>query len=58
MELKRTVGLPRGWKKSDDERLVELVKRKGVSNCANELGLDDEIVLRRLEALVNVFNEE
>ncbi|ELQ75812.1 Chromodomain-helicase DNA-binding protein [Trachipleistophora hominis] len=57
-EIKRTVGLPRGWKKKDDERLVQLVRTKGIANTAAELGLSDEIVVRRLEMLVSNENEE
>lgn len=57
-EVKRTVGLPRGWKKKDDERLVQLVRTRGIANTASELGLSDEIVVRRLEMLVSNENDE
>lgn len=57
-EVKRTVGLPRGWKKKDDERLVQLVHARGIANTALELGLSDEIVVRRLEMLVSNENDE
>lgn len=56
-EIKRTVGLPRTWKKEDDENMIKMVQSRGIANTATELGLSDEIIVRRLETLVSYQDE-
>lgn len=57
VEVKRTTGLPRSWKTTDDENLVRLVRSKGIANTSEELNLTDEVVVRRLETLVSHQDE-
>lgn len=57
--VKRLQGMPRKWKVEDDMRLQELVETQGLTeDVLKELGINEEIALKRIEALVNTSVED
>lgn len=57
--VKRLQGMPRKWKVDDDLRLQELVETQGLTeDVLKELGINEEIAIKRIETLVNTNAED